>query len=58
LQTLEDDPKLRDIPVIVFSAKELTEEEQRTLAPRISNLIEKGAFDRNQFLYIVKDILK
>jgi threonine synthase len=58
LQTLEDDPKLRDIPVIVFSAKELTEEEQRTLAPRISNLIEKGSFDRNQFLYIVKDILK
>jgi CheY-like chemotaxis protein len=58
LEALQSDHKLRDIPVLVLSAKELTVQERQTLEPRISSLVEKASLDRGQFLYIVHDILK
>jgi threonine synthase len=58
LEALQGDNKLRDIPVLVLSAKELTIQERQTLEPRISSLIEKASLDRGKFLYLVNDILK
>ncbi|MEO8610625.1 MAG: pyridoxal-phosphate dependent enzyme [Chloroflexota bacterium] len=58
LEALQSDHKLRDIPVLVLSAKELTVKERQTLEPRISSLVEKASLDRGQFLYLVNDILK
>ncbi|MBZ0290505.1 MAG: pyridoxal-phosphate dependent enzyme, partial [Anaerolineae bacterium] len=58
LEALQSDHKLRDIPVLVLSAKELTIQERQTLEPRISSLVEKASLDRGQFLYLINDILK
>ncbi|GIL11691.1 MAG: hypothetical protein BroJett038_04110 [Chloroflexota bacterium] len=58
LRIIQNDPKLRDIPVIVLSAKELTAAERTELEPYITSVVEKASFDRNQFLYIVNRILK
>jgi threonine synthase len=58
LEALQSDHKLRDIPVLVLSAKELTLKERQTLESHVSSLVEKASLDRTQFLYIVNDILK
>jgi len=58
LEALQGDHKLRDIPVVVLSAKELTIQERQILEPHISSMVEKATLDRGQFLYIVNDILK
>jgi threonine synthase len=58
LEALQGDHKLRDIPVLVLSAKELTLRERQTLEPITSSMVEKASLDRNQFLYLVNDILK
>lgn len=57
LETLQSDPKLRDIPVIVISAKSLTEEEQRKLDEHITSIIEKASLDRKRFLDIINNEL-
>ncbi len=57
LETLRKDHKLRDIPVLILSAKELTAQEQAALEPYISSMIQKASLDRSKFLYIVHDIL-
>jgi threonine synthase len=58
LEALQNDKRLRDIPVIVLSAKELTIEEKERIRPQISSLIQKASLDGKSFLYIVHDILK
>jgi CheY-like chemotaxis protein len=58
LQALKQDTVLHNIPVIVLSAKSLTPQEQAELRPQISSVIEKASFDRQEFLYIVHDILR
>jgi threonine synthase len=58
LEALQNDKQLRDTPVIVLSAKELTLEEKESLRPQISSLIQKASLDGKSFLYIVRDILK
>lgn len=58
LRVIRKDPKLRDTPVIVLSAKELTAQEKAALESRSASVMMKAAFDRNQFLYIVSSILK
>jgi threonine synthase len=58
LEALQHDPKLRDIPVVVLSAKELTAQEKVTMGPYISSVITKSSLDRGQFLYTINNILK
>jgi threonine synthase len=58
LQTLKADKRLRDIPVLVISAKELSQQERHQLTNYDSTLIEKASFSRHQFLYLVHDMLK
>ncbi len=58
VEALQSDHQLRDIPVIVLSAKELTPQEKEALRPGISSLVQKASLDGKSFLYIVHDILK
>lgn len=57
LESLHNNPQLRDIPVIVISAKELSPEEQGQLAQGIHSILGKSSLDRAQFLTIIKDVL-
>lgn len=56
LEALQNDIHLRDIPVIVLSAKELTEDEHEFLKPY--STIRKASLDRKEFLYVIHDLLK
>lgn len=58
LEALQNDEHLRDIPVLVLSAKELTTQERNFLQPYGSAVIRKGALDRKEFLYVVHNLLK
>jgi threonine synthase len=44
LQIMKADDALKDIPVIVVSAKELTPTERRRLAGQVESLLQKGSF--------------
>jgi threonine synthase len=57
LNKLQADQHLRDIPVVVVSAKEMTAEEQARLCG-VAALITKSSFDRNLFLSTIDNILK
>jgi threonine synthase len=54
LDTLQSDPKLRAIPVVIVSAKELVGEEYERLHESIHQTLEKASLDRRQFLDIIK----
>jgi threonine synthase len=50
LATMKEDEALKDIPVIVVSAKELTPNERRRLAGQVRALLQKGAFTDQDLL--------
>lgn len=58
LQTLKDDPALRDIPVVVVTAKEMTQPERDALEVQTASILSKGSMDREKFLYVVQSVLK
>jgi len=58
LDTLQKDTNLNEIPVIVFSAKELTGAEESSIQKQIRSLMQKSSVDRKQFLDMVKQELK
>jgi threonine synthase len=53
VETLQRDPKLRDIPVIVFSARELKPEEREITQNNIRQIIEKASLDQQAFIDII-----
>lgn len=57
LDTLKNDTKLRDIPVVVVSAKSLSDEEHQRLQTHIKALLEKASLDRKQLLNLIKNEL-
>ncbi len=57
LESLRSNAELRDIPIIVISAKTLSPDEQQKLASGIHALLGKSSFERTQFLSIINDIL-
>jgi threonine synthase len=57
LEAMEGDRVLRDIPVIVITAKELTSSEKRRLGGQIQMLLEKGDFTDEDLLREVLDAL-
>jgi CheY-like chemotaxis protein len=57
LEALDREPDLRDIPVIVLTAKLLTSEESAQLTERTRAVIEKGALDRDVLIRELKDVL-
>jgi threonine synthase len=58
LDALKADPSTADIPVIVSTAKELTEEEKNRLKGRIQSLMQKGDFMNDDFLDEVRSIIR
>jgi threonine synthase len=54
VETLQRDPKLRDIPVIVFSAKELQPREREMIQNNIRTIVEKASLDQQAFIDIIK----
>jgi len=47
----------RDIPVIVLTAKDLTEEDRRLLSGRVEQIIEKGASSTEQLVSRIRQML-
>lgn len=58
LEAMRGDSTLRDIPVIVISAKDLSQQERDTLANQILSIITKASWDNKHFLDTVQNALK
>lgn len=58
LEAVKSDPTTRSIPIIVVTAKDLTEEDHQLLNHRIAALIRKGLLDQEELLQDVVAALK
>jgi CheY-like chemotaxis protein len=47
----------QDIPVIVLTAKDLTDEDQRILSGRVQQVIEKSAYSREQLMQLIRKVV-
>jgi CheY-like chemotaxis protein len=54
LEELRRVPAWRDIPVIVLTAKELTDEDRRRLQGSVERILEKGTYDRQALLQEIR----
>jgi signal transduction histidine kinase/CheY-like chemotaxis protein len=57
LLLMRANPDYRDIPVIVVTAKDLTEEERQALSGKVQAVIEKGPFSRDQLLVRIRELI-
>ena len=55
LETLQSDPDLREIPIIVYSARQLDAEERQRLSSQA--IIEKTSVNREEFISMVNEAL-
>lgn len=58
LDTMKADDLLRDIPVIVITAKDLTKQEYQRLSGRVESLLQKGEFMEEELVESISDVLK
>ena len=58
LETLKIDEATRSIPIIVVTAKDLTQEERDLLSGRVEALLQKGLYNRQELLADVAAALK
>ncbi|GAC1535462.1 MAG: hypothetical protein NVS2B7_04460 [Herpetosiphon sp.] len=58
LQMIKERPELKDVPVLIITAKEITAEDRARLNSRIAAIIEKGPHERDQVLREVRDRLE
>ena len=47
----------QDIPVIVLTAKDLTEEDRRLLSGRVEQIVEKGASTHDQVVNLIRQVI-
>jgi len=57
LETMRSDQLLRDIPVIIFTAGDLTEEQQNTLSKFSTDMLHKGLFEEKELLSSIERAL-
>jgi len=57
LEKLQGDDALREIPVIIYSGKDLTQEEQNRVREHIQSIIVKSSINRQQFMSKIKESL-
>ena len=57
VQKLHAHEPWRAIPVIVVTAKDLTEEDHRRLSGYVEKILEKGAYDRDALLREVRELV-
>ncbi len=58
LDTMKSDQELRNIPVIVITAKDLTSEDHQRLSGRVETLLQKGEFMDEELYDSISDVLK
>jgi len=58
LETMRADQLLRDIPVIIFTAGDLTEEQKNTLAKFSSDMLHKGLIEEKELLSSIERALE
>jgi CheY-like chemotaxis protein len=47
----------QDIPVIVLTAKDLTDEDRRILSGRVEQIVEKGACSHESLLELIRSLV-
>ncbi|MCB0034101.1 MAG: response regulator, partial [Anaerolineales bacterium] len=57
VDAMKADPALRDIPIIVITAKELTPIEKHRLSGKIKGLLQKGSFMDEDLMSDIQEIL-
>ena len=57
LTELRRDPRSRNIPVIILTSKDLTNDERLRLSGRVESIIRKGAHSHSQVLRDIRDIV-
>jgi len=57
IDAIQDDAHLNDIPIIVYSAKDISQDERARLKDRIRSIQRKSSLDRQGFLDMVNDEL-
>lgn len=58
LETVRTDPALRDIPVIIFTAGDLTEDQRQRLAEFSHHMVNKGMFKEQDLLSSIEHALE
>ncbi|MFN8411419.1 MAG: GAF domain-containing protein [Anaerolineales bacterium] len=58
IQALRANPELRNIPIIVISAKELTEEESKMLKESVAFVMKKQGFDGDMLIEEINSVVK
>ena len=58
LDMMKADVDLRDIPVIVITAKDLTSKDYKRLSGRVESLLQKGEFMEEELFESISDVLK
>ena len=54
IETLQQDETLCDIPIIIYSAKDLSQEERNSFQSHIRQIVSKAGIGRQQFLDIIE----
>ncbi len=57
LEQMRDRPEEREIPVIVLTAKDLTEKDRKLLSGRVEQIVEKGAGSNEQVVKLIHGVL-
>ncbi len=57
LEHLRRDDRMKDVPVIVITAKELTQEDKARLHGSIEHILSKGGFSRDELLTEIRSLL-
>ena len=58
MEELKLDPRTRDIPIVVVSAKDITLEERQRLNGRIEALYQKGSLPTRKFVDKVINVIE
>jgi len=57
LQRFSTHPDWSTLPIIILSAKDITEEERAALTPQVKAIFQKGAYDREELLTVIHQYL-
>jgi CheY-like chemotaxis protein len=57
LEQIRATPETRDVPVIIFTAGDLTEEQHERLSRFTQNMLNKSSFEEEEMLAIIKRTL-